>query len=99
VTKDEYVRTICVEGIMVDIGMDDPGQQYFYEYDLNGKHYEKGCGAYNFDYIETIFNDLCPRYRELNYKDFWETEQMTKDEIQELSQYRMLIEGYKKQYV
>ncbi len=97
--KGEYVRTIYVEGIMVDIKKDDVSQQYFYEYNLNGRHYEKGCGAYNSDYIETIFNDLCPRYRELNYKDFWETEWMTKDEIQELSQYRMLIEGSKKRYV
>ena len=48
---NEYVKTIIVYGKMVNIGMDDPGQQYFIEYvDNNGDLVEVGCGAYNFDY-------------------------------------------------
>ena len=52
--QEEYVKTIVVYGKMVNIGMDDYGQQYFIEYvDNNGDLVEVGCGAYNFDYEDT----------------------------------------------
>ena len=52
--RDEYVKTIVVYGKMVNVGMDDYGQQYFIEYvDENGELTEVGCGAYNFD-IEDV---------------------------------------------
>lgn len=48
---NEYVKTIVVYGKMVNVGMDDTGQQYFIEYlDDNGELQIIGCGAYNSDY-------------------------------------------------
>lgn len=48
---NEYVKTIVVYGKMVNVGMDDCGQQYFLEYvNDNGELVEVGCGAYNFDF-------------------------------------------------
>ena len=48
---EEYVKTIVVYGKMVDVGLDDYGQQYFIEF-LNddGEITEVGCGAYNSNY-------------------------------------------------
>lgn len=60
-TKDEYVKTVVVRGISVDIGVDDYGQSYFYEYDLDGEHYERSCGTYNPDYMEQICYELDPK--------------------------------------
>lgn len=48
---EEYIKTIVVYGKMVNVGMDDYGQQYFLEFvDNNGDLVEFGCGAYTFDY-------------------------------------------------
>ena len=42
----EYVKTIVVYGKMVNVGMDDAGQQYFIEYvNANGELVEMGCGS------------------------------------------------------
>ena len=50
---NEYIKTIIVYGKMVNVGMDDYGQQYFLEFVNNdGELEEIGCGAYNFDYEE-----------------------------------------------
>lgn len=50
---EEYIKTIVVYGKMVNVGMDDYGQQYFLEFvNNNGELEEIGCGAYNFDYEE-----------------------------------------------
>ena len=47
----EYVKTIVVYGKMVNVGLDDYGQQYYLEFVNNqGELEEVGCGAYNFDY-------------------------------------------------
>ena len=49
--QEEYVKTIIVYGKMVNIGMDDCGQQYFIEFvNDKGELEELGCGTYNFDY-------------------------------------------------
>ena len=56
--KEEYIKTIVYNGHMVNIGLDDAGQQFVLEYEKNGKLVEVGCGAYNPDYlyeIEAIF--------------------------------------------
>lgn len=48
---NEYIKTIVVYGKMVNVGMDDYGQQYFLEYvNEDGELVEVGCGAYNFDF-------------------------------------------------
>lgn len=55
--RDEYLETIIVHGHMVNVGMDDAGQQYFYEFvNENGELEERGCGAYNFHYYEDILS-------------------------------------------
>lgn len=47
----EYVRTMVIYGKMVNVGMDDYGQQYFIEFvNDKGELEELGCGAYNIDY-------------------------------------------------
>ena len=48
---EEYIKTIVVYGKMVNVGMDDYGQQYFIEFvNEDGELVEVGCGAYNNDY-------------------------------------------------
>jgi len=60
--KEDYIKTIKVNGYTVDIGLDDYGQCYYFEYvDKNGKLQEVGCGSYNFNYeqeIKDYFNIL-----------------------------------------
>lgn len=53
-TKEEYIGTITVNGIKVDIGLDDYGQSYFFEYQDDGKIKTVGCGTYELDFIECI---------------------------------------------
>lgn len=53
--QEEYIKTIAYNGHMINIGVDDAGQQYFLEYmDDYNNLVEIGCGAYNTDYISTI---------------------------------------------
>ena len=40
--------------IMINVGLDDYGQQYFLEYVEDGVLKEAGCGAYNEHYMEEI---------------------------------------------
>ena len=64
--QNEYVKTIVVYGKMVNIGMDNYGQQYFIEYvDNNGDLVEVGCGAYNFDYEDTAKSIIDYRRRSI----------------------------------
>lgn len=61
--RDEYVKTIVIYGKMLNVGMDDYGQQYFLEYvDDNGELQEIGCGAYNSD-IEDVAKTIIDRRR------------------------------------
>ena len=45
--KEEYVESVKVGDIKVDIGIDDYGQCYFFEYLDNGEVKEVCCGSYN----------------------------------------------------
>ena len=79
----EYVKTIVVYGKMVNVGMDDAGQQYFIEYvHANGELVEMGCGAYNFDYEDVAKYVIDPdRYsREIWGDEEWEKIQKEKKE-------------------
>ena len=61
--QDEYVKTIVVYGKMVNVGMDDYGQQYFIEFvNSKGELEEVGCGAYNFD-IEDVAKSIIDHRR------------------------------------
>lgn len=53
--RDEYIETVVYKGHMVNVGIDDAGQQYFLEYvDKAGNLQEVGCGAYNVSYWDTL---------------------------------------------
>lgn len=52
---EEYVTTIVYNGKMINIGLDDYGQQYFLEYMNDDGHLtEIGCGSYSSGYNEVI---------------------------------------------
>ena len=79
----EYVKTIVVYGKMVNVGMDDAGQQYFIEFvNANRELVEIGCGSYNFDY-EGVAKHVIDqdRYsREIWGDKAWEKIQKEKEE-------------------
>lgn len=81
--REEYVKTIVVYGKIVNVGMDDYGQQYFIEYlNDNGEITEIGCGAYNDNYEDVAkFVIDHERYSE----EFWgyETWKQMKEEREE----------------
>lgn len=53
--KSEYVKTIVLDGKMINVGLDDYGQCYFFEFvDKNGELKEMSCGTYCFDYMQEI---------------------------------------------
>ena len=54
-TKEEYIGTIELNGIKVDVGIDDYGQQYFFEFiNKDGEKETLGCGAYNINFLDDI---------------------------------------------
>lgn len=54
-TKEEYIGTIELNGTKVDIGIDDYGQQYFFEFiNKDGEKETLGCGAYNINFLDNI---------------------------------------------
>ncbi len=81
--RDEYVKTIVVYGKMVNIGMDDYGQQYFIEFvNENGELTEIGCGAYNFD-VEDVAKSIIDyerHSREIWGDEEWKEMQKAKEE-------------------
>ena len=52
----DYIKTIVVNDRMVNIGLDDYGQCYYFEYyDEEEKELKDvSCGTYNFNYEEEI---------------------------------------------
>lgn len=87
--QEEYVTTIVVYGKMVNVGMDDYGQQYFIEFvNENGELTEVGCGAYNFD-IEDIAKSIINYER--HSREIWgdeEWEEMNKAKEERMKRYR-----------
>ena len=59
--KEEYIGTIEIRGYKVDVGMDDYGQQYFFEYEEDGEIKTIGCGAFQTDFIECICYHFDPK--------------------------------------
>ena len=55
ITQEEFVESIIVNGRLVNVGLDDYGQQYFFQYvDDTGELKEVGCGSYNTNYRQEI---------------------------------------------
>lgn len=69
----EYVQTIIYNGHMVNVGIDDPGQQYFLEYlDERGELTYLGCGTYNtalWDAFIYLFGPL--KTMHLEYRNYY----------------------------
>ena len=64
--KEEYIKTLIIKGQKVEVGMDDYGQCYFFEYkDENGKVQEVCCGSYNPNYEEEIADYFGVRVEEI----------------------------------
>lgn len=83
-TKEEYVGTITIRGTKIDIGSDDYGQQFFFEYEKDGEVKTVGCGTYNFEFIEYIvyYFDMKGFYISIYGENYW------KDEIKRIEQIR-----------
>lgn len=67
--KEEFRESKLVKGKLVNVGVDDYGQQFFIEYEQDGKLQEVGCGCYVADYdtfIESWFNEPEPFYAHLD---------------------------------
>lgn len=81
--QEEYIKTIVVYGKMVNVGIDDYGQQYFIEFiNDNGELIEVGCGAYNFD-VEDVAKSIIDyerHSREIWGDEEWEEMQKAKEE-------------------
>lgn len=70
--KEDYCKTFEINGVKVDLGMDDYGQCYYVEWEEDGKLKKMGLGTYNMDYMETMYLMFDERYRELFYKEKYE---------------------------
>ena len=61
--KEEYIKTMNINGNSIDLGIDDYGQQYFIEWeDSEGKH-EMGLGSYNMNYMSDILYKFDPNFK------------------------------------
>lgn len=88
--KEEFVKHIKVNKYEVDIGLDDYGQCYFFEYkDKRGDIQEVSCGTYNSQYIEYIYCELDPIYRELSRLELYD--ELDDFQKQYLDYYKMII--------
>lgn len=87
--KEDFVKTVIIDGVKVDIGIDDYGQCYYFEYMKDGKMIERSCGTYNTDYMEEVVYMVSERYRQLYSKEFLGT--LTDEEEKEINKYRKFI--------
>ena len=64
--KEEYVETLIVQEKMVNVGIDDYGQCYYFEY-VNEKDelVEASCGTYETDYKGYIEEYFTPEVEKL----------------------------------
>lgn len=89
---EEYVKTLVIYGRMVNIGMDDYGQQYFLEYLAdNGELTEVGCGAYETDYVDFAKSFL--DYRRYLIEKFGEEEVIKMEKEREERMKRRELNG------
>ena len=90
-TSDEYIKTIRVKDLDVDLGMDDYGQSYFIEWEDDEGRHEMSVGSYNTDYLSTILHYCDPEYKRL-----WEKmllgQLLTDQEKDQWEQYQKMID-------
>ena len=88
--KEEYIKTMSINGNSIDLGIDDYGQQYFIEWeDSDGKH-EMGLGAYNMNYMSDILYKFDPNYKRI-VKDLLNGEALNKEDEERFKYYTDLI--------
>lgn len=66
--REDYIKTIIVDGQMVNIGQDDYGQCYYFEYvNEDGELEEMSCGSYNFNWEQEVrdYFDILKRHKEM----------------------------------
>ena len=88
--KEEYIKTIYIDDKKVDIGMDDYGQCYFFEWEEDGEIKSQSCGSYNPDYMSCILYELSEEYQKLTSK--WFRNELTQNEKQKYNEYQTFIE-------
>lgn len=89
--KEEYIKTLNVDGTKVNLGLDDCGQCYFIEWtDKSGKKKSTGLGTYNTHYMEDIYYMFDERYKELSKKEMFG--EISPPEWLELEKYERLFE-------
>lgn len=88
--REEYVKTVYVCGKKVDIGMDDYGQCYFFEWEEDGELRCETCGTYNSDYMSCVMYELCSEYRDLCKK--WWKDSLTEEEKVKYMEYQKFID-------
>ena len=90
-TSNEYIKTIRVKDLDVDLGVDDYGQSYFIEWEDDEGRHEMSVGSYNTDYLSTILYYCDPEYKRL-----WEKmllgQLLTDQEKYQWEQYQKMID-------
>lgn len=94
--SEDFIKTIEIEGIKVDIGQNDYGQCYYFEYEKDGQKFDISCGTYNADVISYIFFELCSRYRKLWGKNF--RNELTDEEKIEYQEWEKKIREKEKEF-
>lgn len=53
--KEDYIGSLTINNTKVDIGIDDYGQCYYFEFENDKGEIETyGCGSYNINYLDDI---------------------------------------------
>jgi len=86
---DCYYRTVIIDGVEVDIGLDDYGQCYVFRYKDGNDIVEHCCGAYNSEYMYDVVYAVSSRYRELCRLELFDA--LSEAEAEELKRYEQFI--------
>lgn len=90
--KKDYIKTINVNGIDIELGLDDCGQCYYIEWiDENGEKNDIGLGTYNACYMEPIYYRFDPVYKSLSKKKLF-GEELTSEESELLKNYQTIFD-------
>ena len=53
--REDYIESKVINGYLVNIGIDDYGQCFYFEYlGKDGELKEVSCGTYNLEYMDEI---------------------------------------------
>lgn len=82
--KTDYLGSMIICNQLINIGIDDYGQCYYFEYAEDGKIKTNGCGTYNPDFLEEIcyYFDKKGAYISLyGFKQYWDLMNTSKENI------------------